>query len=67
MTFAEALRVAEKWIDRIPGIERVAEGLVEGEPCITVFVSSRVAASQLPVNVGRWRVVIDGVGGRRPG
>lgn len=61
MTFIEALEHAETWVDRIEGVEGVAEGLVDGRPCITVFVSSAQARRALPVVVGRWPVVVEGM------
>jgi len=65
MKFSDALTEAEQWIDSISGVERVSEGVENGEPCITVFVSSKSAATQLPTRVGPWAVIVDGVFGRR--
>jgi hypothetical protein len=67
LSFSEALREAERWVDHISGVERVAEGLNEGEPCITVFVCAGNAAASLPRSIGPWRVVIDGIGRPPPG
>jgi hypothetical protein len=64
MPFSEALATAEQWVNDIFGVERVAEGIQEGEPCITVFVSSQAAARRLPRRVGPWKVVLGGVHGR---
>lgn len=60
MTFAQALEVAEAWVDTMDGVESVAEGLCDGEPCITVFVSSRLPGQQLPGRLGVWKVVLEG-------
>jgi hypothetical protein len=59
MDFAHALHEAEKWVDEVEGVESVSEGVHDGEPCITVFVSSRTAARILPNHLGDWSVVIE--------
>ena len=67
MKFSDALLQAERWVYEISGVERVAEGIEGGEPCITVFVSSREATRRLPDRLGTWRVVVDGVHKDRDG
>lgn len=60
MTFAEALKMAQGWVDTVDGVESVAEGLSSGEPCITVFVSSAMPSGRLPPALGPWKIVLDG-------
>ena len=65
MTFAEALELAESWVDTVDGVEGVAEGLSGEEPCITVFVSSDAPSGRLPSALGGWKVVVEGSRRRR--
>ncbi|HXJ19727.1 MAG TPA: hypothetical protein VMT03_05790 [Polyangia bacterium] len=67
MKFSDALIQAERWVNEISGVERVAEGIENGEPCITVFVSSKGATRQLPDRLGPWRIVIQGLHTDRDG
>ena len=60
MDFMSALSQAKAWIDEIDGVESVAEGLYDGRPCITVFVSRAVPRSTLPDALGEWKVVVQG-------
>jgi hypothetical protein len=59
MDFASALHEAEKWVGEVDGVESVAEGVHDGHPCITVFVSSRAPAKILPRRLGTWVVVVE--------
>jgi hypothetical protein len=67
MDFASALRRAQGWVGRIAGVERVAEGVYDGKPCITVFVSSSEPRRVLPALLGEWRVVQQGAGNAADG
>lgn len=66
MTFAEALKMAEAWVETVDGVEGVAEGLTGEEPCITVFVSSSEPSTRLPNALGHWKIVLEGGRLRRP-
>jgi hypothetical protein len=59
MNFASALLEGEKWVGAVEGVERVAEGVHDGHPCITVFVSSRGPTKVLPRSLGGWPVIIE--------
>ena len=67
MNFADALSEAEAWIGSIDGVEDVAEGILNGAPCITVFVSSQDVFRLLPPRLGRWPVVAQGADARGSG
>lgn len=60
MDFATALRYARTWRGAIPGVEAISEGIEDGQPCITVFVSSPASRSLLPTRLGAWKVVVQG-------
>ena len=60
MDFKSALSQAQAWINEIDGVESVAEGLYDGKPCITVFVSSAVPRNTLPDTLGEWKIVVQG-------
>jgi hypothetical protein len=59
MDFVTALHEAEKWVGEVDGVESVAEGVHDGHPCITVFVSSETPARILPRQLGAWPVVVE--------
>lgn len=56
--FSQARKQAEAWLD-IAGVEGVAEGESDGEPCITVFVSLEEAAKKIPASCHGIKVVIE--------
>ncbi len=62
MDFVSALRQAQSWVGSIAGVEGVAEGIFDGQPCITVFVSTAEPRAHLPRLLGEWRVLLQGVG-----
>lgn len=55
MDIDDALRDAERWLDEIDGVEGVARGKTEGDDCITVFVSSRSTAGEIPQSLHGYR------------
>ncbi len=65
MEFAEALKTAEAWMDEMEGVQGVAEGELDGERCITVFVASLDAAKGLPEELGGHKVVVEPSGSFR--
>ncbi len=52
MDFVSALRQAQSWVGSIAGVEGVAEGIFDGQPCITVFVSTAEPRAHLPRLLG---------------
>ncbi|MBV1931198.1 MAG: hypothetical protein KUG71_05725 [Porticoccaceae bacterium] len=58
----EVLQLAEAWLDEIDGVEGVAQGKVDNEDCITVFISSPAAAENIPEIFHGVKVVIEGGG-----
>jgi hypothetical protein len=60
--FAEALRKAEVWMDQIPGVQGVAQGMVGEQDCITVFVSTEEAAEKIPQEFHGFRVSVESTG-----
>lgn len=59
MDIERALRDAERWLDEIEGVQGVAQGKADGEDCITVFVSSRGTAGEIPERLHGVKVVIE--------
>lgn len=62
MDIDDALRDAERWLDEIDGVEGVARGKTEGDDCITVFVSSRSTAGEIPQSLHGYPVVVEEAG-----
>ena len=61
MKIAEALQMAENWLD-IDGIEGVAQGRINDEDCIAVFVSNPKASEKVPSEFQGYRVVVEETG-----
>jgi hypothetical protein len=59
MKFSEALALAQRWMDDIEGVEGVAEGEIDGNRCITVFISDPAAAGKIPDHLGEHRVIVE--------
>ena len=59
VNFNEALKEAEAWLN-FEGVEGIAEGEINGKPCISVFVSRKV--KEIPDEQRGVRVVVEGSG-----
>lgn len=57
-----ALRKAERWLDEIEGVEGVARGKLDGDDCITVFVTSRATVGEIPDTLHGYPVVVEETG-----
>ena len=62
MNIMTALQKAEAWLDKIEGVEGIAQGESNGEDCITVFVSSPEAKEKIPEEFHGYTVVIEVAG-----
>lgn len=62
MGIDDALRQAERWLDEIEGVEGVAQGKTDGQDCITVFVSSKATAGEIPDRLHGYKVVVEETG-----
>lgn len=59
MTIEEAIEKADSWLTEIQGVAGIAQGLSGGKDCITVFVTDKNAASQLPEQFHGYHVTIE--------
>lgn len=59
MDFATALAEAQTWMDEVEGVQGVAEGELDGERCITVFVAGPDAADKIPAQLAEHKVVVE--------
>lgn len=59
MTIEEALEEAEKWMFELQGVEGVAQGKLNDEDCITVFLSEPESEKRLPKELHGYRVSIE--------
>ena len=56
-------KVLERHVQRVvslPGVVGVAEGEIDGRPCVTVYVAEKTAAvvGQVPSDLEGWPVVV---------
>lgn len=59
MDIEHALHEAERWLDEIEGVQGVGQGKADGEDCITVFVSSKLVAGEIPDELHGFKVVVE--------
>lgn len=59
MNIETALKKAETWLDEIEGVEGIAQGKMDEEDCITVFVTIAEAAEKIPKQFHGFPVCIE--------